>query len=503
MERTIMTLNKKKLAAAIGGTLLAGVGVQTTQAAVDLDDTASIGLKYASEIVIGTAGVGLTHANLQDINGIMAVNGVQSTTDIRVTLTLSSGTFTAPPALKIVQAGLTDTGCKTAAATADLNPCPATTLFTGGTTADSSVTFNTATGTGTINAGAHFSFEMAGVTVPNQSAVTATVTTQIADSFGPTDLPTKSGPYISFNPLLSLVADATTATPQAIDVAQNSLFFANVAATGDNAINVGGVRVVEDVSATAGVGVATVAIDATDVISGAGHTITAANGFSAFDQGTAVTGESIKVNGVAAVVSTADSTLAVAATAAVPAGGNVASSQDVILTAPAANTVEIAETTLTSTVTSITAGAVYSAATSTGTVALGGLARNGSTARLTFSVNPDSAYPMSIRVTNDSAIVGPTTLTLTNDDGVTSSAINITSISGGPASDLAAGASTGLLSIADVYAAVQAADATFALGASSNKLRVAISSLTPSVVLNAFSLSSDGTTFSMVTDAGA
>jgi len=501
MERTIMTLNKKKLAAAIGGTLLAGVGTQTAQA-VDLDNTASIGLKYASEIVIGTAGVGLTHATLQDVDGIMAVNGVQAQTDIRVTLTLSSGTFTAPPALKIVNAALADLACVKATSVA-ITACAATTLFTGGTTADSSVTFNTSTGTGTIIAGAHFSFEMAGVTVPNQSAVTATVTTQIADSFGPTDLPTKSGPYISFNPLLSLVADATTATPQAIDVAQNSLFFANVAATGDHAINVGGVRVVEDVTATAGVGVATVAIDATDVISGAGHTITAANGFSAFDQGTAVTGESIKVNGVAAVVSTADSTLAVAATAAVPAGGNVASSQDVILTAPAANTVEIAETTLTSTVTSITAGAVYSAATSTGTVALGGLARNGSTARLTFSVNPDSAYPMSIRVTNDSAIVGPTTLTLTNDDGATSSAINITSIAGGPASDLAAGASTGLLSIADVYAAVQAADATFALGASSNKLRVAISSLTPTVVLNAFSLSSDGTTFSMVTDAGA
>ena len=303
-------------------------------------------------------------------------------------------------------------------------------------------------------------------------------------------------------PLLSLVADTTTATPQAIDVAQNSLFFA-AGTTGDNAINVGGVRVVEDVSGTAGLGVATVAIDATDIISGAGHTITAANGFAAFNQGTAIAGESVTVNGVVAVVSTADSTLAVAPSATVPAGGNATSSQDVVLTAPVANTVTIAETTLTDTVTSITAGATYSAATSTGTVALGSLTRNGSAARLTFSVNPTSPYPMSIRVTNDSAVVGPTTLTLTNDDGATSAAINITAITGGPAADLAAGASTGLLSIADVYAAVQAADATFALGASSNKLRVNISSLTPTIVLNAFSLSSDGTTFSMVTDAGA
>jgi hypothetical protein len=343
---------------------------------------------------------------------------------------------------------------------------------------------------------------MAGVNVADQSAITATVSTQIADSFGPTDLPTKSGPYMSFVPLLSLVADDSGATPQAIDVAQNSLFFAT-ATTGDNAINVGGVRVVEYTSVTAGLGIATTAIAADDVIASAQHTITAVNGFSAFDQGTAVAGESIKVNAVAAVVSTADSTLAVAPAVAVPANGNAAGSQDVILTAPTGNTVEIAETTLTSTVTSVTAGAVYSAATSTGTVALGSLARNGSAARLTFSVNPDSAYPMSIRVTNDSGITGPTTLTLTNDDGATSASVNITDIAGGPAADLAAGASTALLSMADVFAAVQAADATFVLGASSNKLRVAISSLTPSVVLNAFSLSSDGTTFSMVTDAGA
>jgi hypothetical protein len=110
---------------------------------------------------------------------------------------------------------------------------------------------------------------------------------------------------------------------------------------------------------------------------------------------------------------------------------------------------------------------------------------------------------MSIRVTNDSAIAGPVTLTLTNDDGDTSAAISLGAVAGGPAGDLSAGASTALLSMSAVFAAVQAGDATFALGTSSNKLRVTISSLTPTIVLNAFSLSSDGTTFSMVTDAGA
>jgi hypothetical protein len=301
--------------------------------------------------------------------------------------------------------------------------------------------------------------------------------------------------------LLSLVADAEVA--QAVDVAQNSLFFANTANTGDNTVNVGGALVAVDAIAPVPLSVASTAINATHIITNATHTITAANGFSAFNQGTAITGEGVTVNSVAAAFSTADSTLAAVAPVAVAATGDAPAGKDVVLTAPAANTVAIAETTLTDSISIVGAAtATYSTATATGTVALASLARNGSAARLTFSVNPDSPYPMSIRVTNDSAVVGPTTLTLTNDDGLTSASIDITTIAGGPAANLATGASTALLSMSDVFAAVQAADATFALGAT-NKLRVNISSLTPTIVLNAFSLSSDGTTFSMVTDAGA
>ena len=505
MERTIMTFTKKKLAAAIGGTLLASVGIQQAQAVVDIDNTAGASaLLYASEAVSSTSGTIALSDTLgaeQDIVGLMAVNGVQSDTDIRVTLTLSSGTFTAAPTLTIDADGLGAVGCLTAGATAADAACAATTLFSGGTTADSTVTFNTSTGTGSVAAGAHFNFAMAGLTVSDQSAITATVSTEIADNFGPTDLPTNTGAYLSFGPLLSVAADATGATTvnqgAAIDVAQNSLFFAGSA--GDNTTNVGGAIVTE--SSLGNLGVNSTAINATHVIASAQHTITAANGFAAFNQGTA--GGSITVGGAAATVSTADATMAVAATVAVSAGGNTAGSQQVALTVPAGNTVAISETTLTATVTSITAGAVYSSATSSGTVALASLSRNGSSARLTFSVNPDSPFPMSIRVTNDSAIAGPATLTLTNDDGETSAAISLADVAGGPAGDLAAGASTTLLNMSDVFAAVQAADATFDLGAMSNKLRVSVSSLTPSIVLNAFSLSSDGTTFSMVTDAGA
>jgi len=490
-----MTFTKKKLAAAIGGTLLASVGIQQAQAAVDIDNTAGASaLLYASEAVFTTSGtLALTDTvgAEQDIVGLMAVNGVAADTDIRITLTLSSGTFTGAPSVS-VDNGAGGVACNS-------NACEAYSLFSGGTTADSTVTFNSTVTTGkAVDSGAHFNFAMAGLTVTNQSAITATVTTSIADNFGATALPTNSGAYLSFGPLLSVAADASTAETVKIDVAQNSLFFA-AAATGDTNINVGGAIVVQ--STNAPLSVASAALIATNVIASAQHTITAANGFSAFNQGTV--GGTITVGGAAATVSTADATLAAAATKAVPSGGNAAGSNAVILSVPAANKVAITETTLTATVTGVTAGAAYSASTSTGTVSLASIARNGSSARLTFSVNPDSSFPMSIRVTNDSAVAGPVTLTLTNDDGDTSTAVSLTAITGGPAGDVGAGASTGLLSMANVFAAVQAADATFALGATSNKLRVSVSSLTPTIVLNAFSLSSDGTTFSMVTDAGA
>ena len=113
---------------------------------------------------------------------------------------------------------------------------------------------------------------------------------------------------------------------------------------------------------------------------------------------------------------------------------------------------------------------------------------------------------MYLRVTNPSSVTGPVTLTLTNDDGTTSASIPLSDIAGGPSGDLDAGASSGLLNINDVYDAVQAADATFMLGAT-DKLRVDVvaefggSGDGQGVVLSAFNMSSDGTSFNMMTDA--
>ena len=110
---------------------------------------------------------------------------------------------------------------------------------------------------------------------------------------------------------------------------------------------------------------------------------------------------------------------------------------------------------------------------------------------------------MFIRVTNPSAIAGPATVTLINDDGDTSEALSLTDC-GADSDELAAGASTGLLNIDTIFAAAEAGD--FELGAT-DKLRVEVvaefgtTGTTTGVVAGAFSLSSDGTTFNMMTDA--
>ena len=106
-----MTFTKNKLAAAMAGAFIAGVGSQAAFGAVDLDSTANAGVSIASETIIGTAGVNLSAADdTFDVQATMNSNAIPDNTDIRVAVTLSGGTFTAAPALTL------DAGCASAAA---------------------------------------------------------------------------------------------------------------------------------------------------------------------------------------------------------------------------------------------------------------------------------------------------------------------------------------------------------------------------------------------------
>jgi len=570
-----MTFTKKKLNAAI-----AGAAVAVSPAAfsiVDMDDAANVGMLVANETIIDpVAGVALvsTGADAFTLGGTLNANRIPPNSGVRVTVTLSGGTFAGAPALDLtntVTNASTGTGgniCDSGDdGTTNDDACPDFIILTGGGTADSTVTFNAPASTTAIDGGTHFVMDLAGagLNVTDQSAITATVNVAIADNFGATDLGTRAVPYVRFGPVAALAADATNAESTGrIDAGSSSLFLAGTSAT--NTINVGGFRLVQDLTGSTAAGTIPVsrtgtAIATNNIASNARATINAANGFSAFSQGTA--GGTVTSAGNACAFSTADATIATCTAYATDGNGDEAGQNDVVLTTltGTSQTVAIAETTLTATVaTTAAAATVFSTANVDGTVNLLSLARNGSSARLNFALTPGGAFPMFLRVTNPSAVAGPVTLTLTNDDGVTSTAIDLSAIEGAPAGELAAGASTALLNIDDVMAAVQAADATFALG-SSNKLRVdvvaefgsnasitqaastststvagspAIAKLsvqagsaftiaavaavadstvtvtTPAlvqdtgatgVILSAFTVSSDGTTFAMLTDA--
>ena len=510
-----MTFTKNKLSAAMAG---AAVGAIAAPAfALDIDPTNNVATQVASETVQTTASA--LQGTSFGLEGTLTANQIPANTDIRVTVTLSSGTFGAAPTMAITNsAGATNAAaangaCLAASNTAITAACPAFAVFTGGGTADSAVTFNTTTTGTVVQSGAHFDFNLGGAGIvigTSQAAITADVGIQIADNFGPTTLPGFSAePVAAFGPVGSLVADPSPEPATRINAASSSLLFS--AATNDTAINVGGFRALE--TTTGEVSLTGTAVGLRDLVANVRPSVIAANGFSAMNQGTAIAGDAITWDNAGAdtdcAISTADATLAVCAATYLPAiTGDAADRNDFTLSVGGgtANTVRIEETTLVASIASTAANtAAFSNSTLTGTIPLLSLARNGSSARLSFALTPGGSYPMFIRVTNPSAVAGPVTLTLTNDDGLTSSAINLSDIAGAPAGDLGAGASTALLSIDDVMTAVQAADSAFALGAA-NKLRVdAVAEFgaagATGVILGAFSVSTDGTTFNMLTDA--
>jgi hypothetical protein len=221
-----MTFTKNKLSAAMAG---AAIGMAHVPAlAIDIDVATNAGVRVASESVQTTASA-LTTAAF-GLEGTLTANQIPASTDIRVTVTLSSGTFGAAPTLRITNsAGATNTtnGCITTANTANSGACPAFNILTGGGTADSTVTFNTNTTSAFIvQAGAHFDFDLGGaglVIGTSQAAITADVGIKIADNFGPTDLPGFTAePYVSFGPVGSVVSDPSPEPTTQINAAASS-----------------------------------------------------------------------------------------------------------------------------------------------------------------------------------------------------------------------------------------------------------------------------------------
>ena len=118
--------------------------------------------------------------------------------------------------------------------------------------------------------------------------------------------------------------------------------------------------------------------------------------------------------------------------------------------------------------------------------ALATVAKNGSTANANILLNPAGTYDNFIRVSNGGSVAGAVTVQLFNDSGDSVSFALLDA-------DLAAGASTDLISVATLYASAQAADATFDVG--TGKLRGVFTGAFSGLSVQNISTSTDGTTF--------
>ncbi len=124
---------------------------------------------------------------------------------------------------------------------------------------------------------------------------------------------------------------------------------------------------------------------------------------------------------------------------------------------------------------------------------LGTLGKNGSTVVLNLALTPGGSYANFIRINNTSNITGDVFITVINDDG-DQVQIDLADIAGQSTSSLVGQASTGLLPIQSIFDAAQAADATFALGAT-NKLRLSINGEFSSIDAQSVTLSQDSNSF--------
>lgn len=122
------------------------------------------------------------------------------------------------------------------------------------------------------------------------------------------------------------------------------------------------------------------------------------------------------------------------------------------------------------------------------------LTKNGASVDLDFALTPGGAFSNYVRITNKTNLAGRVFITAYTDQGK-SVTIDLGDVSG-QTTTLGSQASTSLITIADIYAAVQAKDATFVVGAPANKLRLKIEGEFATIAAQSLTVSTDGTTFS-------
>jgi len=124
---------------------------------------------------------------------------------------------------------------------------------------------------------------------------------------------------------------------------------------------------------------------------------------------------------------------------------------------------------------------------------LGTLTKNGATDTQDLVLTPNGAFKNFLRVVNTSNLSGDVSFQLTADDGTTVNGVSLADIAGQSSAALAGQNSTSLININDLYAAAQAADATF--DAAGGKLRVTVTGNFATILLQNVTVSTDNTTF--------
>jgi hypothetical protein len=381
-------------------------------------------------------------------------------------------------------------------------------ISAGGAAGDTYVIFSWTAPVGTVTTDdvSLFVDAAAGVTVYSQDSVTMsfaqyeTAGNAVAQTSA---LASESGVLLDFG--AALVTTVTAVTPDKIDVTQESKVFDSDGDDGDNTttqianldIGVDGTTLWTDGEAAAMADLVAVGTELTlsgdfsgtqDLTDGVPDgTFTASNVY--IDN----TGGGCNDHDVSF-----DTLTATTATYAIGAGSSPAAGTSICIDVNGVSA--LSETTFTG-LYDVTAAANSDVAdVSLGT--LSSLEKNGSTDRLTFALTPEGAYPFYLRVVNPSTIAGKVYLTVVTDDGTSetvdlSGVANVDGLNG--SGELPAGASTNLVNLNDIF------DATsLSLAGTSQKLRVNVEAefgstgYTSGVVVNAFSLSTDGTTFNVV-----
>ena len=481
-------MDKKLLSLAVAAGLASSSAV-----AVDLDAGTGSNV-YATELTIGAApGTALTEQALNDVT-VNAGFAISASTERYMRFDITGATIGAAGAALAVAETILGAGAGAGAVDS---------VSAGGAVGDNYVIFEVKANAGNsvlATNDAVFNTPELDVLVIGPIGVTYSLygtALEAVNNVSTTALATKTGTIASAAAATTTAVAATaTATPAPllIDVAANGLSFVGGVAT----TNIGHV-VLTDVAGVNGIDGTT---DVTHATKATANALVVTGDFSAtqdltlgvpdgtytlasvFLDHTATGGVfDCDSSNVASTVLTATS-----ATLAVPAAADTVA---VCITTNGVSTILPGSY---SAVMTPTAAATFT--TPAVSLALDSLSKNGSSITLNLALSPTGAYPSFIRASNTAAVAGDVTITLINDDGVSSGAFTLASVAGQTTSSLGAGASTSLLSMADLMAAAVVASPTFAAGTNSNKFRVTIDGEFGTITAQSISTAIDGNSFS-------